>query len=81
MDTNYMISWTSLVLSRTKALDLDFIPIAREQYDLIIPSTYLDTPNIKVIIEIIGSNSFRERVRSLGGYDPSKSGEFWKSIG
>ncbi|MFC1863390.1 molybdopterin biosynthesis protein [Thermodesulfobacteriota bacterium] len=69
------------IFAAAKALDLDFVPIVREQYDLVIPSSHLDNPNIKVVLEIIGSTSFRGRVTALGGYDPSKSGEFWKSVG
>lgn len=68
------------IFAAAKALNLDFIPIVKEQYDLIIPSYLLEDPNIQVIIETIGLESFRERVRALGGYDPSKSGEFWMEV-
>lgn len=58
-----------------RALDLDFIPMDREQYDLVIPSAFLPDPNIRVVLETIRSREFRDRVRALGGYDPSSSGE------
>ena len=64
-----------------KALHLDFIPMEREQYDLIIPSAMLDIPNIQVVFDTIKSQNFRERVLALGGYDPSKSGQFWMEVG
>lgn len=69
------------IFAAAKALDLDFVPLEREQYDLIIPSSALDQPNIKVILETVRSNHFRERVRDLGGYDPTKSGQFWVEVG
>lgn len=69
------------IYAAAKALDLAFIPIEREQYDLIIPSTVLEKPEVQMILETVGSRNFRERVIELGGYDPSKSGEFWKEVG
>ena len=69
------------IFAAAKALDLDFIPIEKEQYDLIIPSSILDNSNIQAILETIASKSFRERVTDLGGYDPSKSGQFWLEVG
>ncbi len=69
------------IYAAAKALDLDFIPMAREQYDLIIPSAAMEQPNIKVLMETIGSRNFRDRVLALGGYDPGKSGEIWREVG
>ena len=62
------------------ALDLDFIPVAREQYDLIIPTAMLDHPNILAVLETVRSGHFRERIVALGGYDPSKSGELFMEV-
>ena len=63
-----------------KALDLDFIPLEKEQYDLIIPSSFIESPRMALLLETIRSQEFKDRVTALGGYDPSKSGEFWKEI-
>lgn len=68
------------IFAAAKALDLDFIPVVREQYDLIIPSGNLELENVRFLIDTVGSGSFKERVSGLGGYDPSKSGEFWIEI-
>jgi len=68
------------IYAAAKALDLDFVPIAREQYDLIIPSHMLDQPNIQTVLDTIGSGHFRERIISLGGYDPSRSGELFVEV-
>jgi putative molybdopterin biosynthesis protein len=68
------------IFAAAKALKLDFVPVVREQYDLIIPSAMVDQPNIQVVLETIRSASFRDRVNALGGYDPSKSGELWTAL-
>ncbi len=68
------------IYAAAKALDLDFIPMDREQYDLVIPTDFLGDPNIQALLNTIRSPKFRDRVIELGGYDPSKSGEFVMEI-
>lgn len=68
------------IFAAARALDLDFVPIVQEQYDLIVPTLMLDAPHIKGVLETIRSKHFRERVRSLGGYDPSLSGELFAEM-
>ncbi|RPI77373.1 MAG: molybdopterin biosynthesis protein, partial [Desulfobacteraceae bacterium] len=69
------------IFAAAKALGLDFIPVAQEQYDLIVPAPLADQEPIRLVLETIRSQTFRERVRALGGYDPSRSGELWMEIG
>ena len=69
------------IFAAAKALDLGFIPMEREQYDLIIPSAMLNNANIQALLDTVKSREFRERVEALGGYNPSKSGELWKQVG
>ena len=66
------------ILAAARALDLDFIPIAKEQYDLVIPSSFVDDLKIQFLIDVTKSKEFKERVKGLGGYDPVKSGTLWK---
>ena len=68
------------IMAAARALDLDFIPVVKEQYDLIIPSSFLDDPKIQLFLDIVRSNNFRERVKRLGGYNPDKSGNLWQVI-
>ena len=63
-----------------KALDLDFVPIEQEQYDLIVPTRILDQPNIQTTLNTMRSDNFRKRVAALGGYDPSRSGERFAEV-
>ncbi len=63
------------ILSSAKALNLDFIPVSKERYDLVIPSIYLNEEKVEKVIETIRSKKFKEEVLRLGGYDVSKTGE------
>ncbi len=63
------------IYAAAKALNLGFIPVVTEQYDLIIPQAYFDSPNIRILLETINSANFRQRVESLGGYSTRRTGE------
>ena len=68
------------IYASAKALDLDFIPVTKEQYDLVIPSSFINMDSIKIVLDTISSEDFREQLISLGGYDPKKSGELIAEI-
>lgn len=62
------------------ALDLDFIKVAEERYDLCIPGEYWDTPYIQRLLEVMALPEFREEVQKLGGYDLRDCGKvIWRS--
>jgi molybdenum cofactor synthesis domain-containing protein len=63
------------IYSSAKALDLDFIPVAEERYDLVIPETAWNDRKIQMMLDIIVSDSFRRMVDSMGGYDVGDSGK------
>ena len=64
------------VLSAARALDLDFVPVAQERYDLAIPQEFYDTPMLQALLAIIGADSaFREQIVAMGGYDVSEMGK------
>ena len=64
------------VYSSAQALGLDFIPVAKERYDLIIPTDFLELEGIKALLWVIRQdNQFRDAVRSLGGYDTTDMGK------
>ncbi len=68
------------IMAAAKALDLDFIPVLSEQYDLVIPSPFVNDHKIQLLISVARSKEFRNRVEALGGYNPEKSGALWKVI-
>ncbi|MDR0310038.1 MAG: molybdopterin biosynthesis protein [Acidobacteriota bacterium] len=63
------------ILAAARALDLDFIPIARERYDLVIPARFLKDPRIALLLDIIRSDEFRKQVMALGGYEIGETGK------
>lgn len=64
------------VLSAAMALGLDFIPVAKERYDLAIRTDFLDSDTIKALLFIIRQDKeFREAVLAMGGYDIEDMGK------
>jgi putative molybdopterin biosynthesis protein len=63
------------IFAAARALNLDFIPIVTEQYDLIIPERFFDTENIQHLLATIRTPDFKERVEKLGGYHTERTGE------
>ena len=62
------------IYSSAKALDLGFIPIGRERYDLVIAESAWPDFKMRTALDIIASDSFRSMVTSMGGYEVSNSG-------
>jgi putative molybdopterin biosynthesis protein len=62
------------VYSAAALMDLDFIPIGDEEYDLAVPAEYLESDLIKDLIEVMKSSDFKQELDKLGGYDYSKIG-------
>lgn len=62
------------IYAAAKALDLDFVPVAEERYDIVIREDMWEDPKVRILQEIITSDRFRNLVSELGGYDPSLSG-------
>ena len=62
------------IYAAAKALDLDFVPVVTEQYDLVIPRVFLEMKPMQILMNIINSAVFKRRVEALGGYDTNKTG-------
>ncbi|PTN37834.1 molybdopterin biosynthesis protein [Desulfonatronum sp. SC1] len=63
------------IFAAAKALNLDFVPLARERYDLIIPRQFADDPKITTILDLIRSETLQAKIRDLGGYDTDLTGK------
>ena len=62
-----------------KLLNLDFLPITSESFDMILDqSTYFQS-GVQFFIETLKSESFRNRVEKIGGYDFRDSGKILHS--
>jgi molybdate-binding protein len=60
---------------------LDFVPLQRERYDLVIPKTYYETlTGMKILLDTIVSKSFRDELEALGGYDTRDTGKITEYI-
>ena len=64
------------VLSAARALGLDFIPVARERYDIAIPTEFLDLPQVKAVLDIIRNDEeFKKTLLGMGGYEVEDMGK------
>ncbi|HYA86928.1 MAG TPA: molybdopterin biosynthesis protein [Nitrospirota bacterium] len=63
------------ILSAAQALQLDFIPVAQERYDLAILQEFYDIPMMRALLAIIRDDKeFRDQIVTMGGYDISDMG-------
>ncbi len=58
------------------ALDLDFIPLFEEEYDLIIPSVYTEDDLLQPLFTLAQDEDFRKAVAQLPGYETSRMGRW-----
>jgi len=57
------------IQSVANLMGLDFIPVALEDYDFIIPSEYLNDSRVQYFLEQIQKKDFEEYLKHLGGYE------------
>lgn len=62
------------VLAAAKSLGLDFVPLARERYDLAIPLAHLSDDKITKLLHAARSEEFKAAVNALGGYHTELTG-------
>lgn len=67
------------VYSAAKALDVDFIPIEWEDYDLVIPKKYLEEPRVLEMLQLIKLGGFKKKIENLGGYQTDEIGQVYIS--
>jgi molybdopterin molybdotransferase/putative molybdopterin biosynthesis protein len=54
---------------------LDFVPLQRERYDLVIPKMHYETlQGLKILLDTIVTRPFRSELEALGGYDTRETG-------
>ncbi len=69
------------ILAAARALDLDFLPLLQERYDLAIPLQHYESELLEPLLAIIRGKEFKEIVVSLGGYDTSDTGRQLAVVG
>lgn len=61
------------------AYGLDFIPIQRERFDLVVPDPHRHHPGIQALLAAVTQPAFQAELSALGGYDPSHAGAVWRT--
>ena len=56
------------------ALNLDFVPVSWERYDLVIPTHFWEDPLLAPLRELLQHPQFHKAVAALPGYNPSDMG-------
>ena len=62
------------ILAAARALNLDFVPLTEERYDLILPENFLELPSIQTVLSIINTQKFQKAVEEKGGYSTRETG-------
>ena len=62
------------IRAAARALDLGFVPLASEQYDLVIPKTQYESGFLSPLLDLLEDAGFRTAVAALPGYDISPMG-------
>ncbi len=62
------------IAAAAHALDLDFVPLFQERYDLVVPIIYAKSELLSPLWQLLETPDFREMVSKLPGYDVKNMG-------
>jgi len=69
------------ILASARALELDFVPLFSEQYQLVIPRQHYESEQLAPLLEILRGEEFHAQVSNLGGYEVANMGAVvWQSF-
>jgi putative molybdopterin biosynthesis protein len=63
------------IAAAAQALELDFVPLFQERYDLVIPRVYAESELLRPFFQVIDNFWFRNAVSAMPGYDVSVMGQ------
>jgi putative molybdopterin biosynthesis protein len=63
------------ILAAARMLGLDFIPLARERFDLTIPTENYATGAVKALRDVLKSEEFKSNIIQMGGYETRDTGK------
>jgi putative molybdopterin biosynthesis protein len=63
------------IAAAARALDLDFMALFKERYDLVIPREHYDRPLLRPLLDVLHDARFKAEVGKLPGYDVRHMGE------
>lgn len=55
--------------------NIDFVPMKKERYDLVVKTEHVDTPEVQTLFNILRSAKFQNEFKGIGGYDISDMGK------
>ncbi len=62
------------IMAAARAFGLDFLPVTREPYDLVVSAREADSPRLAPLWALLQSGQFRSAVQDLGGYGTEEMG-------
>ena len=63
------------IAAAAQALDLDFLPLFQERYDLVIPQEYYQSELLAPVLDLLHQAEFRQAIEALPGYDIEPMGD------
>ncbi|GAB4482766.1 MAG: molybdopterin biosynthesis protein [Anaerolineae bacterium] len=63
------------VQAAARALDLDFVSVGWERYDLVIPRQHYESALLRPLLDLLSDAAFRAAVDALPGYDTRQMGQ------
>ncbi len=66
------------VYSAARTMNLDFIPLAEEEYDFAILKEEMNNPKMKIFLKVLESKNLEDELRELGGYTFENTGKVVK---
>ncbi|MGD2079038.1 MAG: substrate-binding domain-containing protein, partial [Chloroflexota bacterium] len=63
------------IRAAARALELDFVPLAQERYDLVMPRLHYESELMQPLLALLHDDSFRQAVSQMPGYDISAMGQ------
>ncbi|NLW34325.1 molybdopterin biosynthesis protein [Syntrophorhabdus aromaticivorans] len=58
-----------------RIFSLGFIPLAEEDYDLLVTKEFAETERFKRLLDLIRSEEFKDRLKEVGGYNTGDTGK------
>lgn len=69
------------IAAAAQALDLDFIPLFQERYDLVVPKHHYDSTLLAPLFQVLHDPAFQQAVAALPGYNVTMMGTLVAEVG
>jgi len=68
------------IAAAAQALELDFVPLFQEHYELVVPKAFFDQALLSPLFDLLADSAFRSAVASLPGYGVERMGQIVAEI-